>query len=74
MKYSPIDQITAANVTTLKQDVELSAGGAAPIVIDNVMYLVADRHVVALRADSGSHDSGSFRLARRPPAARFAEA
>ena len=53
MKYSPIDQITAANVTTLKQTWSYQPGGAAPIVIDNVMYFVAAGNVVALRADSG---------------------
>jgi glucose dehydrogenase len=66
MKYSPVNQITTANVTTLKQAWSYQPGGAAPIVIDNVMYFVAAGNVVALRADSGI-ELWKFPLAKATP-------
>ncbi len=50
MKYSPADQITPANVSRLTQAWTYPAGGAAPIVINNVMYFAAGANVVALNA------------------------
>jgi quinoprotein glucose dehydrogenase len=53
MKFSPLDQVTTANVTMLTQAWTYSPGGPSPIVIDNVIYFAAAGSAVALRADSG---------------------
>ena len=63
MKYSPADQITPANVATLTQAWTYPTGGAAPIVIDNLMYFVAGGNVVALNADAGT-EAWKFALER----------
>src|SRR6266498_1914808 len=60
MKYSPLTQITAANVTRLKQawtyDLGVPATGytATPIVISNLMYLPVRTTIVAVKADAGT--------------------
>src|SRR5690242_12810978 len=54
MKYSPANQITPANVTTLTQAWTYAGNGAAPIVINNLMYFVSGGSVVALNADTGT--------------------
>jgi glucose dehydrogenase len=60
-KYSPVDQITPANVTKLAQAWTYQPGGPSPIVIDNLMYFVAGGNVVALNADSGT-EAWKFKL------------
>src|SRR5215210_1406988 len=54
MKYTPLDHITPANVTKLMPAWTYDTGGAAPIVIDNLMYFVAAGTVIALNADAGT--------------------
>ena len=61
MKYSPLTQITPANVTQLKKawtyDMGVPASGytITPIVVNNVMYLpVQGSTIVALKADAGT--------------------
>jgi quinoprotein glucose dehydrogenase len=62
MKYSPLTQVTPANVTQLRKawsydtgDPALGRGYAVtPIVINNVMYLPVRSTIVALEADSGT--------------------
>src|SRR6187399_2030499 len=54
MKYSPVDQITTANVPKLTQAWSYQPGGPSPIVVDNVIYFAAAGTVVALKADSGT--------------------
>jgi quinoprotein glucose dehydrogenase len=61
MKYSPLTQITPANVTRLAKAWTYDTGAPAsgytvtPIVVSNVMYLpVRGSTIVALRADSGT--------------------
>ena len=53
MKYSPLDQITPANVSKLKQAWEY-AGGGVPIVVENVMYFASGGNIVAVKADTGT--------------------
>src|SRR5581483_6673231 len=53
MKYSPLDQITPANVGKLTQAWAYNGGGV-PIVIDNVMFFAAGGNIVAVTADSGT--------------------
>jgi len=61
-RFSPLDQITTANVADLDQAWSFTLrpdggagllGGTAPIVIEGVMYLPLGNAVVALEADSG---------------------
>src|SRR5690349_9385663 len=61
MKFSPLTQITPANVNRLAKawtyDLGVPANGytVTPIVVGNVMYLpVAGSTIVALKADSGT--------------------
>jgi glucose dehydrogenase len=60
MKYSPLTQITPANVNRLVKawtyDIGIPATGYAvtPIVINDVMYLPAQTKIVAVKADSGT--------------------
>jgi quinoprotein glucose dehydrogenase len=54
MKYAPVEEITPANVSRLAQAWTYEPGGPAPIVIDNLLYVVAGNDVVALHADSGT--------------------
>src|SRR5262245_25303017 len=54
MKYSPADQITPANVNTLKEAWTYQTGGPAPIVIGSVMYFAAGANVVALNGETGA--------------------
>src|SRR5438128_12589086 len=56
MKYSPLDQITPANVTRLVQAWTYTGGGV-PIVVDNVMYFTSGANFVAVKADSGTEVS-----------------
>ena len=54
-RFSPLTQITPANVASLRQAWTFTgAGGSSvPLVVDGVMYVAAGRRVVALDADSG---------------------
>ena len=61
-RFSPLTQITAANVAQLDQAWSFTLrpdggagllGGSAPIVVDGVMYLPLGNAVVALEADTG---------------------
>jgi glucose dehydrogenase len=54
-RFSPLTQITPANVASLRQVWTFSgAGGSSvPVVVDGVMYVAAGRRVVALDADTG---------------------
>jgi quinoprotein glucose dehydrogenase len=54
-KYSPLNQITTANVGGLKVAWSYKAGGAeiTPIVVDGVMYYPSGTKVVALDATTG---------------------
>src|SRR5918995_222732 len=61
MKYSPLTQITPANVTRLTKAWTYDTGAPAtgytitPIVVNNVMYLpVQGSTIVALKADAGT--------------------
>jgi glucose dehydrogenase len=61
MKYSPLTQITPANVTRLTKAWTYDTGAPAsgytitPIVINNVMYLpIQGSTIVALKADTGT--------------------
>jgi glucose dehydrogenase len=61
MRYSPLTQITPANVTRLARawtyDLGVPASGytVTPIVVNNIMYLpVGGSTIVALQADSGT--------------------
>jgi glucose dehydrogenase len=61
MKFSPLTQVTPANVTRLTKawtyDTEAPASGytVTPIVVNNVMYLpVQGSTIVALKADTGT--------------------
>ena len=84
MKYSPLTQITPANVAQLAKawtyDMGVPAAGytITPIVINNVMYLpVQGTIIVALKADAGTElwkfdlktIPGHRRPTRRPAAA-----
>ena len=53
MKYSPLDQITPANVSKLTQAWEYTGGGV-PIVVENVMYFASGGNIVAVKADTGT--------------------
>lgn len=53
-KYAPIAQITPANVAKLREVWSYKPGGPAPIVVDNVLYMVAAGAVVALNAENGA--------------------
>ena len=66
MKYSPADQITPANVARLTQAWSYPTGGAAPIVVTNVMYFAAGPDVVALNAETGA-EVWKFPLAGATP-------
>jgi glucose dehydrogenase len=66
MKYSPAGQITPANVGQLTQAWAYPTGGAAPIVVGNLMYFVAGGNVVALNADTGT-EAWKFALADAAP-------
>jgi glucose dehydrogenase len=66
MKYSPADQITPANVSQLTQAWTYPTGGAAPIVVGNLMYFVAGGNVVALNADAGT-EAWKFTLSEAAP-------
>ncbi|HZO86261.1 MAG TPA: quinoprotein glucose dehydrogenase, partial [Verrucomicrobiae bacterium] len=71
MKFSPLTQITPANVTRLTKawtyDLGIPAAGytATPIVISNVMYLAVGSTIVALRGDTGT-ESWKFDLKTIP--------
>jgi glucose dehydrogenase len=53
MKYSPLDDITPANVSTLAQAWTYNAAGI-PIVVKDTMYFASGGNVVALNADTGA--------------------
>ena len=54
MRYSPLDQINAGNVTQLQQVWSHEAGGqSTPVVIAGVMYVPVATGVAALNADTG---------------------
>ena len=54
-KYSPLKQITAQNVSKLKQAWSLDLGGSevTPVVIGGVMYYPSGNKIIALDAASG---------------------
>jgi glucose dehydrogenase len=52
-KYSPLSDITPANVVHLAPAWSYAPGGPMPLVVDNTMYFVSAGNVVALTADSG---------------------
>ncbi len=55
-RYSPLTQITTANVTGLQSSWTYTLGGnstAVPIVVDGVMYLPSRDRVVAVDGDTG---------------------
>jgi quinoprotein glucose dehydrogenase len=54
MKYSPLADVTPANVATLKQAWTYETGGPSPIVIDNVMYFNAGGNVIAINPETGA--------------------
>src|SRR5690349_5492768 len=66
MKYSPADQITPANVATLKEAWSYQGGGPAPIVINNVMYFAGGGNAVALNAETGA-EIWKFALSEATP-------
>ena len=56
-RYSPLGEITAANVATLAPSWTHQLGGnstAVPVVVDGVMYLPSRDRVVALDGDTGA--------------------
>jgi quinoprotein glucose dehydrogenase len=53
-KYSPLSDITPANVARLAPAWSYAPGGPMPLVVDNTMYFVSAGNVVALAADSGA--------------------
>ena len=66
MKYSPADQITPANVATLKEAWSYQGAGPAPIVINNVMYFAGGGSAVALNAETGA-EIWKFALSEATP-------
>jgi quinoprotein glucose dehydrogenase len=54
MKYSPLTQITPANISQLKEAWTYERGGPSPIVIKNVLYFTVGSEVVALNAETGA--------------------
>ena len=52
-KYSPLADITPANVARLAVAWSYQPGGPMPIVVGNTMYFVGAGNAVALQADSG---------------------
>ena len=70
-RYSPLTEITAANVATLTSSWTHQLGGnstAVPVVVDGVMYLPSRDRVVALDGDSGAL-VWEYVLPAPPPAA-----
>jgi glucose dehydrogenase len=65
-KYSPLDQITPANVAQLAQAWTYQPAGSAPIVVDGLMYFVAAGNVIALNADAGT-EAWKFPLSKATP-------
>jgi glucose dehydrogenase len=56
-RFSPLDEITAANVATLTPSFTYQLGGnstAVPIVVGGVMYLPSRDRVVAIDGDTGA--------------------
>ena len=53
-KFSPVNQITPANVTQLKEAWSYQPGGPFPIVVNNTMYVISGGNAVALNADTGN--------------------
>jgi len=71
-RYSPLTEITAANVSTLTSSWTHQLGGnstAVPIVVGGVMYLPSRDRVVALDGDSGALVWEYVLPAPPPPAA-----
>jgi len=66
MKYTPLADITPANVARLTPAWSYQPGGPMPIVIDNTMYVVSAGNVVALKADSGT-EVWKFPLSKATP-------
>ena len=54
-RFSPLTQINAGNVATLRQALTFPGvgGSSVPVVVNGVMYLSAGRRVVAVDADTG---------------------
>jgi quinoprotein glucose dehydrogenase len=53
-KYAAVGEITPANVSRLAKAWEYEPGGAAPLVVDNLMYFSAGPNIVALNATTGA--------------------
>jgi glucose dehydrogenase len=67
-RFSPLTQINAGNVGTLKQAWTFPGvgGSSVPVVVNGVVYLSAGRRVVAVDADSGKQ---VWEYTLTPPAA-----
>src|SRR5688572_26243423 len=73
-RYSPLTEITAANVATMTSSWTYQLGGnstAVPVVVGGVMYLPSRDRVVALDGDSGAL-VWEYVLPAPPPAAAAA--
>lgn len=69
-RYSPLTQINAGNVATLKEawTMPMNGGGSSvPLVVNGVMYL-SNRGVTAVDADTGK-DIWNFQIPAAPPPA-----
>src|SRR6187551_2107966 len=66
MKFTPAGEITPANVARLAQAWTFDGAGAAPIVVNNVMYFVSAGSVTAIKADAGT-PLWTFPLSRATP-------
>ena len=53
-KYTPLDQITPANVTRLAKAWSYGPGGPSPLVVNDLMYFNASGSVVAINATTGA--------------------
>ena len=54
MKFSPLTEITPANVMNLREAWSYSPGGPSPVMINNILYFSAGGNIVALKADTGT--------------------
>ena len=73
-RFSPLKQITPANVATLQVawtfDTGANGVGSTPLVVGGVMYLTAGNDVVALTPETGTRRLEVHRAGRRQPARR----
>ena len=71
-RFSPLTQITPANVGNLKQSwtFAMTGGGSSvPLVVNGVMYVSSGRRVVAIDGDTGKEVWAYTLTAPAPPAA-----